>query len=247
MSFDPIHIGIAGIYHLVFFGLLMPWSAIKSAKRLNERPYPARRKYFFLVIGQQLFFLLLSLLIAQVEWVPLFTRPKNLWSFGVAAAILIGLIAVMLPRWRKAVEKRERRVYLFMSGEGKDKVLWVVISLLAGIGEEITYRGVMFVLLWRLTGSALAAALIAAAIFGISHYVQGWKSAVLIGGFALVFHGLYWISGSLLAPMIVHFIYDVTAGFMYNKFGRELGYPTEGMPPKIGGENRQDLQDATGL
>lgn len=247
MNFEPVHIGIAGIYHLVFFGLLMPWSAIKSAKRLGERPYPARRKYFYLVIGQQLFFLLLSLFVAQVEWIPVLTRPKNLWSFAVAVAILVALIAVMLPRWRKAVEKRERRVYLFMSGEGKDKVLWVIISLLAGIGEEVTYRGVFFVLLWRLTGSALVAALIAAAIFGISHYIQGWKSAVLIGGFALIFHGLYWISGSLLAPMIVHFIYDVTAGFMYNKFGRELGYPEEGIPPKASGENKPDWQNATEL
>ncbi len=226
MTLDLTQIGIAGIYHLVFFGLLMPWSAIKSARRLKTNPYPPRRKYFWLIIGQQLFFLLLSLVVAKWEWLDVFARPKNLWSFGLAALLLVALIVVMMPRWRAEVEKRERRVYLFMSGEGADKILWVVISLLAGIGEELTYRGVMFLLLWRVTGSALAAALIAAVIFGVSHFVQGWKSAVLIGGFALVFHGLYWISGSLLAPMLVHFIYDVTAGMMYNKFGRELGYPT---------------------
>ncbi|MBL8190178.1 MAG: CPBP family intramembrane metalloprotease [Acidobacteria bacterium] len=226
MNLDLTQIGLAGIYHLVFFGLLMPWSAIKSARRLKNNPYPPRRKYFWLIIGQQLFFLLLSLVVAKWEWLDVFARPKNLWSFGLAALLLVALIVVMMPRWRAEVEKRERRVYLFMSGEGTDKILWVVISLLAGIGEELTYRGVMFLLLWRVTGSALAAALIAAVIFGVSHFVQGWKSAVLIGGFALVFHGLYWISGSLLAPMLVHFIYDVTAGMMYNKFGRELGYPT---------------------
>lgn len=227
MNFDLHHIGIAGIYHLVFFGLLLPWSAVKSARRLKEHPYPPRRKYFLFVIGQQLFFLLVSLLVAQVESLPILTPPKNVWSLVLAAAILLTLIAVMWPRWRKAVEKRERRVYLFMSGDGADKALWVVISLLAGIGEELTYRGVMFLLLWQLTGSALAAALIAAAVFGVSHYVQGWKSAALIAGFALVFHGLYWISGSLLAPILVHFLYDVTAGLMYNKFGRELGYSAE--------------------
>ncbi|HQR31705.1 MAG TPA: CPBP family intramembrane metalloprotease [Blastocatellia bacterium] len=232
MNFDLHHIGLAGIYHLVFFGLLMPWSAIKTARRLKERSYPQRRKYFLMVIGQQIFFLLLSLFIARIEWLPIFTRPKNLWSFGVAAAILVTLIAVMKPRWRKAVEKRERRAYLFMSGEGKDKLLWAAISLLAGIGEEVTYRGVMFLLLWRVTGSALVAALIAAVVFGVSHYLQGWKSAALIAGFALIFQWLYWISGSLLAPMILHFVYDLTAGVMYHKFGRELGYPQEGFPPR---------------
>ncbi|MFN0107867.1 MAG: CPBP family intramembrane glutamic endopeptidase [Blastocatellia bacterium] len=226
MNFELTQIGFAGIYHLLFFGLLLPWSAIKSIKRLKEQPYPPRRKYFFFVIGQQLFFLSVSLLVAWQEWIDVYALPKNLWSFGLAAVILAALIAVMIPRWRAAVAKRERRVYLFMSGEGMDKALWVLISLLAGIGEEITYRAVMFALLWRLTHSALLAALIAAVIFGVSHAVQGWKSGLLIAGFALIFHGLYWVSGSLLAPMIVHFIYDVTAGFMYNKFGRELGYPT---------------------
>lgn len=235
MNFELTQIGFAGIYHLLFFGLLLPWSAIKSIKRLKERPYPPRRKYFFFVIGQQLFFLLVSLLVAWQEWIDVYARPKNLWSFGLAAVVLAALIAVMIPRWRAAVAKRERRVYLFMSGEGADKALWVTISLLAGIGEEITYRAVMFALLWRLTHSALLAALIAAVVFGVSHLLQGWKSASLIAGFALIFHGLYWVSGSLLAPIIVHFIYDVTAGFMYNKFGRELGYSTDaplGQPGK---------------
>ncbi len=224
-------IGIAGLYHLAFFGLLLPWSAIKSARRLRENPYPPRRKYFLFVIGQQVFFLLLSLFVARVEWIRVFTWPENLWSFALAAGVLLALIAVMLPRWRKAVEKRERRVYLFMSGEGKDRVLWVLISLLAGVGEELSYRCVMFVLLWRGTGSGIAAALLSAAVFGISHIVQGWQSALVIGGFALVFQGLYWLSGSLLAPMLVHFIYDVTAGVMYYRFGRELGYPSEPLSP----------------
>jgi len=225
------HIGLAGIYHLVFFGLLLPWGAIKSARRLKTRPYPPRRKYFFSVILQQVFFILLSLFVAQMEWVELFTRPKNSWSYLVAAVILAILVAVMIPRWRKAVERRERRVYLFMARDNRERGLWVLISLLAGIGEELTYRGVMFILLWRVTGSGIAAALIAAVVFGISHYIQGWASAFLIAGFALIFHGLYYISGSLLAPILLHFIYDVIAGFMYGYFGNKLGYPSEGIPP----------------
>lgn len=230
------HIGLAGVYHLVFFGLLLPWGAIKSARRLKNRPYPPRKKYFFTVILQQVFFILLSLFVAQMEWVELFSRPKNGWSFLVAAAILAVLIVVMIPRWRKAVEKRERRVYLFMARDNRERGIWVLISLLAGIGEEVTYRGVMFILLWRITGSGIAAALIAAVVFGISHYIQGWTSALLIVGFALIFQGLYYISGSLLAPVLLHFIYDVVAGFMYGHFANKLGYPAEGVPPGEIGE-----------
>ncbi len=225
------HIGLAGVYHLVFFGLLLPWGAIKSARRFKNQPYPPRRKYFFTVILQQVFFILLSLFVALMEWVELFTSPKNLWSFLVTAAILASLIAVMIPRWRKAVEKRERRVYLFMARDKRERGVWLLISLLAGIGEEITYRGVMFILLWRITGSGIAAALIAAVIFGVSHYIQGWTSVLLIAGFGLIFQWLYYISGSLLAPILLHFLYDVVAGFMYGHFANKFGYPAEGVPP----------------
>ncbi len=226
------HIGIAGIYHLVFFGLLMPWSAVKSARRLKDRSYPPRRKYFLMVIAQQAFFVFLSSFVAAIEWIEIWTRPRNGYSYLIAVAVLLALIAVMIPHWRKAVEKRERRVYLFMARDNRERALWVAISLLAGIGEEITYRGVMFMLLWRLTGLDWLAALIAAAVFGFSHYLQGWKNVFLIVGFALIFQGVYYLSGSLLLPMAMHFLYDLTAGFMYGYFGNKLGYPPEGIPPE---------------
>lgn len=230
------HIGIAGIYHLVFFGLLLPWSAVKSARRLKERSYPARRKYFLLVIGQQCFFVFLSVFVARLEWIELWQLPRQWYWYLIGLALLAGLIAVMLPHWRQAVEKRERRVYLFMARDNGDKALWVVISLLAGVGEELTYRAVMFILLWRMTGSTWLAVLIAAAVFGFSHYLQGWTSVFLIAGFALIFHALYYLSGSLIIPMMVHFLYDLTAGFMYGYFGEKLGYPPEGIPPESGAE-----------
>src|SRR4051794_38148860 len=98
------HIGIAGIYHLVFFGLLMPWSAVKSARRLKERAYPPRRKYFLMVIAQQAFFIFLSSFVAAIEWIEIWTRPRSGYSYLIAIAVLLTLIAVMIPRWRRAVE-----------------------------------------------------------------------------------------------------------------------------------------------
>lgn len=230
------HLGIAGIYHLVFFGLLLPWSAVKSARRLKTHSYPPRRKYFLTIIAQQCFFVFLSFLVAWMEWVEVWEQPRSLYWYLAGLAVLLTLVAAMLPRWRSAVEKRERRVYLFMARDNRERSLWVLISLLAGIGEELTYRGVMFILLWRITGSPGTAALIAAVVFGFSHYVQGWKSSILIGGFALIFQALYYFSGSLIIPMLVHFLYDVTAGMMYGYFGNKLSYPPEGIPPELSRE-----------
>jgi membrane protease YdiL (CAAX protease family) len=65
---------------------------------------------------------------------------------------------------------------------------------------------------------------LSAVSFGVAHYIQGWKSAAVITVFALGFQGVVWISGSLYVAMLVHVVYDITAGLAYAKLGRESGY-----------------------
>ena len=153
-------------------------------------------------------------------------------SIVMTAVFLVVTVLLMIPRWKRNVAARERKVYLFMPSGVTEKSLWVMISIAAGIGEEITYRGVMWGLLTRMTGSLWIAALIASAIFALSHYMQGWTSVAAILGFALVFHALVWLTGSLIPAMVLHALYDMTAGMVYSYFGVRLGYPPEGIPPK---------------
>jgi membrane protease YdiL (CAAX protease family) len=84
-------------------------------------------------------------------------------------------------------------------------------------------------LLAGLTGSLWAAALIASAVFGFSHLVQGWKSAGIVTGVALALHGLVVASGTLLIAIGAHFLYDLIAGLAFGRLGHELGYPIEGV------------------
>jgi membrane protease YdiL (CAAX protease family) len=136
--------------------------------------------------------------------------------------------------WRKRVEERSRKTWLFMPRTRRERILWVLCSVAAGVSEEVTYRGVMFAILWRLTGNPIAAALIAAAVFSISHVLQGFKSMAIIFGFALAFQSISWLSGSLYVAMIVHAAYDVIAGLSYGAYGEKLGYPIEPMPEVSG-------------
>jgi len=226
-------IGMVGYYHLLIFCLLLPLLAMRSSKKLMTVAFPPKRKYFASVILQQIFFAAFSIWVAFNQWIELFARPQNpLRSILLGAAILAAMIAFMAPRWRRHVEERERRLYFFMPRTQGEKATWVFISLLAGVSEEITYRGVMFILLWRLTGSAWAAALIGSGIFAFCHYVQGWKSMIVIFAFALSFQAMFYFTGSLFVGMAVHFLYDVTAGMMYSFWGEKLGYPVEGIAPE---------------
>lgn len=235
---SPDHLGLAGYYHLFFFGLLLPWGAVRTARRLNARPLPPLPRYFVTVMLQHLFFIIVSAALLYIEtggmlagrsllgWPP---RPLQSWVCGTV--VLVALVALMRPFWRRSVMKRTRLAYLFMPRTAAEKGMWALVSLIAGVGEELTYRGVMTVFLMRLTGSFWLAALIAAAVFGLSHFPQGWRSVAIIFGIAMVMHGLVFFTGTLLVAMAVHFLYDLIAGLTYSYFGDKLGYPLEGSAP----------------
>jgi membrane protease YdiL (CAAX protease family) len=218
-------IGAAGYSHLILFGLVLPWAAFRSAAKLSSFPYPPRRKFYFGVLLQHIFFIGATVAVAWLEKVPLLDLPQQpVQSTAIVAIVFAAAIAFMLPRWRRNVESGEPKVYLFMPGDAAERSLWVLISAAAGIGEEITYRGVMWVLLARLTGSLWVAALITSIIFAVSHYMQGWASITAIFGFAIGFHVIVWFTGSLIPAMFLHFLYDLTAGMIYSYFGEKMGY-----------------------
>lgn len=224
--------GPAGWFHLAFFGALIPWAVWRSRRKLQVGPNPPRRRHFVAVLVQLLLFLALSAWVAWAEGIPVFTPPELRWPALFTAALLLGGgIYLMAPRWRQSVEQRDRKVHLFMPRTGAERLLWVAVSAAAAVSEEVTYRGVMFAVLTMATGNAWAAALIASAIFGFSHLVQGWKSAGIIVGIALALHGLVALSGSLHLAIAVHFLYDLIAGLAYGRLGHELGYPEDGIPP----------------
>ncbi|NNG15202.1 MAG: CPBP family intramembrane metalloprotease [Gemmatimonadales bacterium] len=85
----------------------------------------------------------------------------------------------------------------------------LLLSLVAGIGEESLFRGVL--------QSALAgplgpwpALLLVSALFGLVHFVTA-TYAVLAGLIGLYLGWLFLRTGNLLVPIVVHAIYDFVA------------------------------------
>ena len=230
-------ITFAGWFHLAFFGLLIPWLAWRSRARLAEQASVPRARHLANVVLQLLLFLVLSLIVAWAQSVPIWTAPTGrLMPWLVAALLVAAGVLLMRPRWRADVAKRDPRVRLFMVSTPRERWLWVAVSVAAGVSEEVTFRGVMFALLWTVTGSPVAAAVIAAIVFGASHSTQGWASAGIITVIALVLHGLVAYSGTLYPAIAAHTAYDIIAGFTYGRLARQLGYdpvaPTPGQFPE---------------
>jgi len=229
-------IGAWGWFHLACFGVVLPYLAVQSARRLPSMSQRPRKPHFLSILMVQGVTVIISLRVAQVERIALFPAvlPSPL-AIGVGALTAILTIVALRPRWREAVARREPRVHFVMPRDAVERRLWVAVSLAAGSCEEITYRGVMYVLLFRLTGGPLVAAIAAAALFGAAHAVQGWRGIGAVALIGMSLQGLVLLAGSLYVAMAVHVLYDLVTGLTYGKLGEELGYPIEGVPPVTAG------------
>jgi len=225
---QAFHVGIPGWYHVLVMGVLIPFTVVRNYRRMvgKSLALPTRMRNFRTTAIMLVLLTSLSVVVGNAEWIDLYRFDAARLPQGLAAGFVMYVLAVafMRPQWRRAVERRSRIVHLFMPGTPKERAWWFVVSTLAGVGEEITWRGVQTALLAYLTGSFVAGATLSAASFGLAHYMQGWKSAAIIAVFALGFQTIVWLSGSLYVAMAVHVLYDITAGLTYGRLGRELGY-----------------------
>ena len=220
----------AGWAHLVYFGLVIPFAAWRAKRRLIDKAAPPVDRLKHLQAGtfSLLVFAGMSLVIARVQDIALFPLVgPTLPALAAGVAFYIAAVWYMRPRWRRAVERRARVVHLFMPSNASERFWWIAMSVFAGVGEEITWRGVQTPLLAAGLGNVWIAALLSALLFGAAHLIQGWRSCAVIVVFALAFQSIVWLAGSLYVAMVVHVVYDITAGLTYGKLGRELGYSLE--------------------
>jgi membrane protease YdiL (CAAX protease family) len=214
--------------HVLYFGILLPVLVFRLHRKFagRKKALPDRKKHFRGATVELAYHAGLSVFVAIVAGIDLFTFETSHLARGLAvgAAFYIAAVLYMQPRWRRAVEKRSPIVSLYMPSDFEERAWWILVSLLAGVGEEITWRGVQTQLLVPIVGTYAVAALLSAISFGGAHFVQGWRSVLVIVVFALGFQAIVLASGGLYVAMLVHVAYDVTAGLMYGKLGRELSY-----------------------
>ncbi len=93
-------------------------------------------------------------------------------------------------------------------------VLWIVLSVTAGICEEAIFRGYLQAQFMAMTKNAAAGILLSAAVFGAAHAYQGNKMVILIAFYGAMFGGLSYWRGSVRPGMIAHAWQDSLNGVL---------------------------------
>ena len=93
-----------------------------------------------------------------------------------------------------------------------ESLLWVLVSVTAGICEEIVYRGYLQRQLTALSGSVAGGIVLQAIAFGVSHGYQGIQPMAVAGAYGLVLGILARWRGNIRASALAHAATDIVGG-----------------------------------
>src|SRR5580704_4760988 len=139
-------------------------------------------------------------------------RPGNAHRVLLISGILIAIIVLLIGAQKKQKKKpnQERlnksldRVRRMLPKTSTERAVWIVVSITAGVCEEVLYRGWLLSLFAATLGSVWLGLLVSSVIFGFAHTYQG-RRAIFGTGVIGVFFGLIFIfSGSLIPGQVLH-------------------------------------------
>lgn len=137
---------------------------------------------------------------------------------GLLPGLLIGLLApVLLAQWNTALRKKLEAVFIpiayYLPRTRRERALFAVVCVTAGVCEEIIFRGWIIRYFAALpVGLTLWGSLgLSSALFGLVHLYQGWRGVALTALAGGMFGLLFFVTGNLLGPIILHILIDLRA------------------------------------
>jgi membrane protease YdiL (CAAX protease family) len=145
-----------------------------------------------------------------VEWLPvgsLVTWSAGLTLAGLAMMLAFRQLAIATGR----VESPMLRALLPRSRE--ERAVFALLSIAAGVGEEVAYRGYAIPVLAPILGWP-GAVVLTSLVFGILHGYQGVLGMVRTALMGAILAWGFLASGSLVPAIVAHTLIDLLAGLL---------------------------------
>jgi membrane protease YdiL (CAAX protease family) len=205
-----------GTIFIIIVCLVMPVLAMRAARQLESRRLkPSVHDILMSTIVTHGTVGILAVLAARANGVVLFPAPTFRWTDAAAGAAFLVLASLAnLLRWRVMSDAEREHVSWLRPQSRRDLAAWAAISLVAGVAEEVIYRGTLFGLVHQMVDSYWASVGACVFVFALGHWVQGRGAMVIIVIFAAAFHVLVRLTGDLYTAIVVHVVYDFAAGML---------------------------------
>jgi membrane protease YdiL (CAAX protease family) len=153
------------------------------------------------------------------------------WSVVVLGLVIVLMIvqsraAFGSERGRQALRRQLLGFGWLLPRDAREMRWFLALCVTAGICEEVLFRGYLLGFLIPWTGVP-AALLLSSLSFGLMHSYQGARGIVRTGIVGLTLALIYRLTGSLVAPMIVHALVDWAGGRLSCRLAvedRAVGY-----------------------
>lgn len=127
----------------------------------------------------------------------------------IGAAIGGSILGIIIARRKGQAPKTVGDIEHLLPRNRAELACGVVLSVSAGVTEELMFRLFLPLLIVLVTGSAIAAFVVPVVIFGLMHRYQGWVGVVATGVIGAVFVAFYLATQSLWAAMLAHVVVDL--------------------------------------
>lgn len=137
-----------------------------------------------------------------------------LWAiaFLLASNLILTLLSLLLKTVHLEIPGE---LELILPKTANERILWILLSITAGICEEAAFRGYLItrIKIFGRTKSWVLPVVLASLAFGSGHAYQGLGGFLLISIYGAMFALLFLRTGSLWPPIIAHFFQDFSAIF----------------------------------
>lgn len=162
--------------------------------------------------------------------------PQDLFRFGIGAVVVLGIIFGIawyhghikdMPEARKIVRVGMKDIQWIIPRTRRERVTWTLVSVHAGVGEELFFRGYLLAILNAKLPFWMACTVMVV-MFGLGHSYQGLRGIVKTAGASIVFLGLYLWSGSIWLSIVLHGLIDYQSGMLGSWALRKNDAPADG-------------------
>jgi len=214
---------------LLFLGVAVPWLGSRRIRQLLALPHTTKMDRLALYASTIAFQWLAAAIIlwrAGAHGIPAarlgLAIPYPTLTYGVSIALGALILASQITSLRRLAARPDEiqgvvpqlALKVFPQDNLERLIFFALVSTVA-VCEELIYRGFVQYVFESLSGGMVIAGIIgSAAMFGLAHLYQGRKGLFTTAFLGLLFSTIRAWTGSLLAPLIAHFVADFTIGLL---------------------------------
>lgn len=209
---------------IIFLGLIL---FLPFIDLINERYKSKNKNFEFVKIA--LFLWILTSLLAYLFYseklsVTTFDYAiENNWKNILVFSLILLAIIYWLLLIKSICSSEDLRAeitskfapYIDIMPATKSQVLifTLVLSVSAGICEELIFRAYLYTLMDMYFGMT-GAILLSSIVFGFCHSYLGWQEVIRTSIMGALFCGIYIFTGNIILPILLHIFIDVYSGTM---------------------------------